>query len=153
MEYSRLSPKEDGGVFFHIGAALQKQGRHCVLRVLPDPEPCPTPSSILEHLTLSGAFCSGALSLPLLLGWHLPGQIARRFFSISYSPPDPRHPPPPTAPCVVSNCLLGLQTGAGVLFSARHCAGHMTSLAVLTSQRYVGFVPSHSQAYFVEWES
>ena len=69
------------GVFFHIGAALQRQGSTASH---------PSWSWALPHSLIHprtppppGAFCSGALSLPQFLGWYLPQQTARRFFSIS----------------------------------------------------------------------
>ena len=43
LEYSRFSPKEDGRMFFHIGAALQKQGSTWSFLV-PSPAPPPHPT-------------------------------------------------------------------------------------------------------------
>lgn len=105
-------------------STLEQPFRSKAALVFPGPQPCSTPSPNLEHPALQRLSALGHC-LPQLLGWHFLVQTARRFFSISCTPPAP------TPTQVLEYCLLGLQTRERVPPSIKRSDGHITSMATI----------------------
>lgn len=119
LEYSRFSPKEDSGVFFHMATALKGSTWSVLV-----PSPAPTLHPAYNTHLLRGFLLWGIVSLNSGAGtsWCRQLEVSSRFHVLLL---------PLTPTQVPKCCVLGLQTREGELPIIKHSAWPVPSMATI----------------------